>query len=73
MALEKLIECACRHDIGYHDEYGCHGRGSWGEEAPCNCRMRPNDVVDLIISVEVESTRRRWLSNNPFAQLEERP
>jgi hypothetical protein len=70
--LEKLIKCACRHDIGNHDEYGCHGHVSLVEDGPCSCRMRPNDVIDRIIEVEVESTRRRWTSENPFAQLEER-
>jgi hypothetical protein len=70
--LEKLIDCACTHNIGSHDEYGCRSRISSALDGPCSCRMRPNDVIDRIIAVEVESTRRRWISDNPFAQLEER-
>jgi hypothetical protein len=64
--LEKLIECACSHDVGTHDEHGCRSRDARNGDGTCSCRLRPNDVVDGIIAAEVESTRRRWMSANPF-------
>jgi hypothetical protein len=65
MALEKLIECICRHDLGDHDDHGCRGRTAVSDCA-CLCRMRPHDVVDAFIAAEVEAGRRRWLSDGQF-------
>jgi hypothetical protein len=69
VGLEKLIRCACRHDVGYHNDYGCGARFEGSQDA-CSCRMRPHDVVERIIALEVEAARRRWLSDSPVAAFD---
>ena len=71
MALEKLIGCGCRHTIDYHDEYGCHARIASHPSTGCGCPLRPSEVVDRLIAVELEATRQRWFGNDPRTPLED--
>ena len=65
MALEKLIICGCRHTIDFHDDYGCQARVPSSATMRCVCALRPRDVVDQVITLELEATRRRWFGDEP--------
>jgi hypothetical protein len=66
MALEKLIVCLCRHTLDLHDNRGCNA--GIGGALGCPCALRPLEVVDRVITVELEVTRRRWLGATPSAR-----
>ena len=63
MALEKLIICLCRHTLDLHDHRGCNSH-SGDPSGGCRCALRPIEVVDRVISVELEATRQRWLGSS---------
>ena len=61
VSLEKLIVCTCRHTVDYHGDTGCEARKGLESTTPCQCILRPREVVDRIIALELEATRMRWL------------
>ncbi|MBV9103006.1 MAG: hypothetical protein JO060_05400 [Candidatus Eremiobacteraeota bacterium] len=71
VALEKLISCCCRHTIDFHDDFGCQARVLSEPTLRCRCALRPRDVVEQVIALELEATRRRWFGDDTPSALDD--